>query len=259
MSKKISVRAFVANGKIDLFKVQETLKFGQLIRKEPSYLIFQKAENQFLYVKNYGGIVHFNINQVEVAAINASIIKENPIQLASFEEKLTVRLSHDEVINASFDELVIPELSLDLVHIICLNLSQSVSLFLYQNLCDRLLDQTKIYTSQLEQKGSVSLKRKKLMKFIGAALNLKNEIAVHLYIFDTPTMAWEDQTINKVDRLLKEDLEIQYRYNAIKEQLNIVKENLDHFKDVNLHQHSSTLEWIIIVLILFEVIHVLLV
>ena len=257
MSKHLNVQAFVTESKIDLAKIQSTLNLGRLIRKEPSFLLFEVGESQYLYIKNYGGLVHFNVTSEQIKEINHQICDISDTRLTSFEDSLTVKVSMEEAINANFDELVIPRISLDFVHIICLNISQSATLFYYQSLSDSLLEKTKKYTTELELNGHVSLKRKKLMKFIGAALNLKNKIAEHLYIFETPILAWDDENISKVDQILNEDLEIKYRYSAIKEQLNIVKENLDHFKDLNLHQHSSQLEWIIIILILFEVIHVL--
>jgi len=257
MIEVITVRAFVTDSKIDLKKLQSTLKINRLIRKEHSFLLFEINHDAYLYIKNYGGIVYFNLKPEQVKNLNDKICQLSNTTTRDFEEKITVKVSSEDSINASFDELIIPKITLDFVHIICLNLSQSVALFHYQSLSDRLLNDTKKYTTELELKGRVSLKRKKLMKFVGAALNLKNKIAEHLYVFDTPNLAWDDQNINKVDQLLNEHLEIRYRYNAIKEQLNIVKENLDHFKDINLHQHSSKLEWIIIILILFEVIHLL--
>ncbi|MBT8190607.1 MAG: RMD1 family protein [Bacteroidia bacterium] len=237
--------------------LQTSNKFGVLLRKEPSFLLFEYGKESFIYIKDFGALVYFNISTEEVSGINKIIYETVHTTITAFKENLTVRISKNEAINASFDELVIPQISVDFVHIICLNVSQSVALFHYQSLSDKLLNDTKKYTTELELNGRVALKRKKLMQFIGATLNLKNKIAEHLYIFETPFLAWDDQNINKVDKLLNEDLEIKYRYNAIKEQLNIVKENLDHFKDLNLHQHSSKLEWIIIILILFEVIHVL--
>lgn len=257
MSNLVKVQAFVTESKIDLGKVQSAVNRGKLIRKEPSFLLYEVDPSEYLYIKNYGGIVYFNTSPKIISEINDTICHCSETQLSSFEENLTVRISNEDAINANYDELVIPKITLDYVHIICLNISQSAALFHYQNLSDGLLAQTKKYTTELELNGQVSLKRKKLMQFIGAALNLKNKIAEHLYIFDTPNLAWDDKNINKVDQLLNEDLEIKYRYNAIKEQLNIVKENLDHFKDLNLHQHSSNLEWIIIILILFEVFHVI--
>jgi len=155
-----------------------------------------------------------------------------------------------------FGELQITEFSIDMVHIIALNLAQSAALFYYQSLSDKLLEDTRIHTNQLESTGKVSLRKKELLKYIGSTLNLKNKISENLYVFESPMLAYENSELSKIDSIISEDLEIKLRYNGVREQLNIVHENLDLFKDISLHQHSSKLEWIIIILILFEVIHV---
>ncbi len=254
--KVIDVIAYISKEKIDLDKIIGKDQFGKLLRKEPSFLLFEFAPYSYVYIKNFGGIVHFNISLEDAAYINKKICDYSDSELTEYRDNLKINIEKEAKINATFDQLVIPELNLDFVHIISLNLAQSVALFQFQFLSDSLLEKTKRYTTELEQKGRVSLKKRSLMKFIGSTLNLKNRIAEHLYIFETPDLAWDDKDIHRVDQLLKEDLEIRYRYNGIREQLNIVKENLDHFKDVNLHEHSSKLEWIIIILILFEVVHV---
>jgi uncharacterized Rmd1/YagE family protein len=47
------------------------------------------------------------------------------------------------------------------------------------------------------------------------------------------------------------------RFRNIQEGLEIVKENLDLFKDIMQHRKSTVLEWIIIILILVEVVNLI--
>jgi uncharacterized Rmd1/YagE family protein len=54
---------------------------------------------------------------------------------------------------------------------------------------------------------------------------------------------------------LKNTFDLQVRFRNIQEGLEIVKENLDLFKDIMQHRKSTVLEWIIILLILVEVIN----
>ena len=172
------------------------------------------------------------------------------------EERLSIIINSKEN-KVRFGQVDVVELSLDMAHIIALNLAQSAALFHYQSIADNLIENTKEHTSELESKGKLSMNRKRLLKYIGATLNVKNKISENLYVFASPMLAYENQSLSRVDNHLADDLEIQLRHNSVKEQLNIVKENLDLFKDLSLHQHSSNLEWIIILLILFEVIHVM--
>ncbi|WAC01401.1 hypothetical protein N7U66_15285 [Lacinutrix neustonica] len=48
------------------------------------------------------------------------------------------------------------------------------------------------------------------------------------------------------------------RYRLIHDRIDIIKENLELFKDIMDHKESSRLEWIIIILIIIEVFDMLL-
>jgi len=55
---------------------------------------------------------------------------------------------------------------------------------------------------------------------------------------------------------LKKTFDLQARFRTIQEGLGIVKENMELFKDLLQNRNSNTLEWVVIILILFEVINI---
>jgi uncharacterized Rmd1/YagE family protein len=208
-------------------------------------------------LKDYGGVVFFNISKAKQSMICEWLTDKFGLELGSYHEEMNVVLGNN-INEQGFDEFIVDYTDIDTINIICIYMAQSVALFHYQKLSDELLENTRKYTTELELKGKVSLSRKSLIRYIGSTLKIKNKISENLYIFDSPMMAWQDERMNRINTRLNENLEIKYRYNAIQEQLNVIQENLELFKDLNLHNHSSFLEWIIIILILVEVIHVFL-
>ena len=138
-----------------------------------------------------------------------------------------------------------------------LNLGQSVALDYYYETSIILLENTKVYANELEKTGAIKLTRKNMKKFIGKTMNLKNSIAENLFIFETSDLAWADINLGKLDNKMRDELEIVTRHHGLQHNLNVISENLDFFKDILQHKHSSLLEWIIIILILFEIIQVL--
>lgn len=98
--------------------------------------------------------------------------------------------------------------------------------------------------------------RKRLKRFIGHVLKIKNQISENLYIFDSPDITWENEALNKLNASLKQTFDLKDRYRYIAERVTIIKEDLELFKDIMDHRESSKLEWIIILLILVEVIDV---
>jgi uncharacterized Rmd1/YagE family protein len=138
---------------------------------------------------------------------------------------------------------------------IMLNVSQSVTLDYYSNQTEKLLEETNYHTQILERKGKLSISARKLKKFIGKTLLLKNRIAENLYIFDSPPETWEDERLDKLHNELKKSFDLQDRFRDISEGLGIVKDNLELFKDILQYRNSVLLEWIVIILIAIEVIN----
>lgn len=135
-----------------------------------------------------------------------------------------------------------------------LNLSQSVALNFYYNISEQILEDTRRHTNILEEKGKLNISGKKLKRYIGSVLNVKNKISENLYIFESHEVASDDKVLNRLNVELKKKFDLIDRHHIIHHQIDIVKENLDLFKDITFHRESSRLELIIIILIVIEVI-----
>ncbi|MDC7996439.1 RMD1 family protein [Gilvibacter sediminis] len=157
-------------------------------------------------------------------------------------------------ISVNYEEVVLDNSSTEMVHLVLLHLAQSVALDSFSYWSEKLLEDTRRHTTELELKGKISLKGTKLKKYIGKVLNLRNKVSENLYIIDAPDLVWDDPALEALHKKLVLRFDLKDRYRSIQEQLSIVKENLDLFKELSFHRESSTLEWIIILLILIEVI-----
>jgi len=142
------------------------------------------------------------------------------------------------------------------LRIITLNLAQSVALDYYDAISLELLKSTKTYIDELEKFGKVRISKKNLLKVIGKIKNIKNSILDNLYILDDPTIVWDNEDLEKVNRRLKDNFDIKPRFKDLDYRLKIVEDNLVLFTDIIQHRESARLEWIIIILILVEVLNV---
>jgi uncharacterized Rmd1/YagE family protein len=156
-----------------------------------------------------------------------------------------------------YNKIEITTADIEVLRLIMLNVSQSVALDHFNHQTNILLEETNYHTQILEKKGKLDLSGINLKKYIGRTLNIKNRIAENLYIFDSPEETWEDENLNKLDIGLKKTFDLQARFRTIQEGLQIVKENLELFKDLLQYRNSVVLEWIIIILILVEVVNLL--
>lgn len=253
---KHQVAAYHLGRRIVLKNIHNNLNF-EVLKSEHSFLLFKLKEQSFFYIKDYGSIVFINVDEMN-AKIIIELILDEPISLSDFPmENYLLEENKDKNFHVDFNRITIPKFSLDIAHMVMLNLGQSVALDNYFDKSLTLLEKTKIHAHELETAGTIQLTRRKVKKFIGKTMNLKNSIAENLFIFETSNLAWTDKDLANLDNQMREELEIVTRHHGLQHNLKVISENLDFFKDILHHRHSSILEWIIILLILFEILQVI--
>jgi len=218
-------------------------------------LFYKTNPERFIYVFKYGVVCFLNYDDADIAQF---LILISPYCRNLFEQKLTEEFQIETNAKENkfgYNKIEIVDEDTEILRLIMLNVSQSVALDYYSEQTNLLLEETNYHTLILEKRGKLDISGRRLKKYIGKTLNLKNRIAENLYIFDSPDEAWEDENLNKIDIGLKRTFDLQERFRNIQEGLEIVKENLELFKDIMQYRNSNLLEWIIIVLIFVEVVN----
>jgi len=72
-----------------------------------------------------------------------------------------------------------------------------------------------------------------------------------------PVETWENEELDRLYNELKKNFDLNERFRDVSEGLNIVRDNLELFKDILQYRNSVLLEWVVIILIAIEVIHFL--
>lgn len=256
--KKISTIGYHLGDRLDLKLIRNSLTFDN-IYADPTELIYQTEADSYFQIFDYGSIVFLGIEKtLQTQIINAirQILQFDSKELMS--ENFDVEINPDAEYHVFFDRIVLKVINTDIAKIVMLNIAQSIALDYFTEQSNQLLAQTRKFSTELEEQGRFSLKGKKLLQSIGKTLNLKIRIAENLYIFDSPLLSWNDEFLNTINDDLNRELDIQVRYKSLQENLRIVKENLDIYKDITQHSHSSALEWIIIILIAVEIVNMIL-
>jgi uncharacterized Rmd1/YagE family protein len=218
-------------------------------------LFYKTGAETFVYVFKYGVVCFLNYDEMGRSAFLRQIA---PYCKNVFEKPLSEEF--DVETNArenkfGYNKIEIVKPDIEVLRLIMLNVSQSVSLDYYSELTNLLLEETNSHTLTLERKGRLDISGANLKKYIGKTLNLKNRIAENLYIFDSPPETWEDEDLNRIDLGLKRTFDLQDRYRDIREGLEMIRENLELFKDLLQYRNSTVLEWVIIILVALEVLN----
>ncbi|ESU29430.1 hypothetical protein FLJC2902T_08330 [Flavobacterium limnosediminis JC2902] len=212
--------------------------------------------NRYLYIFDYGVVVFANYDPVAKSEF-LNFVKNyatNPVDLNLSEE---YTIESDGTLNKTIvknNYMTVSQIDSSLLRIVMLNTGQSVALEYYEALTDDLITSSKHYILELEQKGRLSISKTNLLKYIGKVLNVKNSIVDNLYILDDPNLVWDNEELNLLNRNLKNNFDIHPRFKDLDYRLQIVEDNLTLFTDVLNVRESHRLEWIIIILIAFEII-----
>jgi len=257
MNATYKVLSFQISDSIDL-KAFKSVFTAELIYSDSDELYFQISKIQYIYVFKYGVVCFLNHDDIKITEFIKLI---SPYCRNFFEYKL--REEYLIEMNAAENKIGNNKIELksddkEMFRIIMINVSQSVALDYYSDQTSLLIEETNKHTFSLEKTGKLNISGSSLKKFIGKTLNLMNRITENLYIFDSALSTWDDENLDKIDIELKKTFDLQSRYRSIHEELQIIKENLDLFKDLLHQRKSSLLEWIVIILILVEVINIFL-
>ena len=217
--------------------------------------VYYVESAKYLYVLAYGVVAFEGYDD---AGMNDAIAFIKPF-CRTF---LDAKLREEFVIHESpggdrfgYNDADLTRVNPDVLRIVMLNVAQSVAMDYFTQQADALLEETNRHTLRLERDGKTDISGKRLIRFIGRTLNVKNRIAESLYILDSPEETWEDEYLSTIDSALKRTFEINARHRNIDLELQLVKDNLEVVKDLVYHRESKVLEWIIIALILVEVLN----
>lgn len=224
---------------------------------DPSELFYKTDTHQYVYVFKHGAVCFLNYDVFRTAEFLRLIA---PYCKNHFDESFTDEFlieTHAKELRVGFNKIEIPSADIEVLRLVMLNVAQSVALDYYEDQTSKLLAETAQFTQMLETRGRLAVSGKKLRKYIGRTLLLRNRIAENIYVFDSPPETWENERLNKIDADLKRTFDLQVRVRTIHEGLSIIRDSLELFQGLLQNRNSNMLEWIIILLILVEVIDML--
>ena len=106
--------------------------------------------------------------------------------------------------------------------------------------------------------GRISLSRKDISRKIGELFVERNFINLQADILDIPEFFWDHPELEPFYRRTAHYLDITKRAENLNKRLGVIHDLFEMLSNELNHQHSSRLEWTIIILIVIEVIIALL-
>jgi uncharacterized Rmd1/YagE family protein len=255
--QNVKIVAYRLGDTINLKKFKEAYT-GNIYSSSLTEIFIRTGDNAYVYVQNYGEVAFSDCDDKtirEFIAMLAPYIDKPIAPGKEYKEDFTVATNPGQPINFEFNSIQVPEVSADVIKIVMLNVSQSVVLDYFTELSQNILYETTKYTNELEASGKVGISKIKLMKLIGKTLNIRNRITDNLYFLDAPDTVWEVEYLSEINAGLSRTFNLKTRFKEVEYTLTIIDNNQTTFAQLVQHRDANKLEWIIILLILFEVVN----
>eukprot|EP00555_Chaetoceros_dichaeta_P015117 CAMPEP_0198262072 /NCGR_PEP_ID=MMETSP1447-20131203/10638_1 /TAXON_ID=420782 /ORGANISM="Chaetoceros dichaeta, Strain CCMP1751" /LENGTH=504 /DNA_ID=CAMNT_0043950173 /DNA_START=149 /DNA_END=1662 /DNA_ORIENTATION=+ len=220
--------------------------------------VHPRPQPRFVAIFRFGSVVFFNIPSREANTILKQIKKHGfePIS-QGFERKesfeVVIRPSLEETARVNGDFVTVKDLNMNSVAVISTIMAQTVVLDSYNDTVDELLATFASINSTVKRTGNFTdMERESLFKVVAQNNSLFIDMISKLGIKDRSDTAWNLSQYELVHEGMKDEFEIDGRFEHIEFKLNLIQQNAKFFLEILQSQKSNALEWIIIVLIAFE-------
>ncbi|MGR8930074.1 MAG: RMD1 family protein [Gammaproteobacteria bacterium] len=205
-------------------------------------------------VFSYGVVVHWNVSLDDRHGLHeilldfaskpyAEQLEENFSYAAGCQQD---RFQHDHIELKSDNLMVLLALS----HA----MAQSIKLAVFEGHAIDTIRTTNHLPQALAREGAIKVNRKTMAKIRGQLFLTKSDIILNYDLLDIPEFFWEHPEYQHIYSMAANYLEISQRTDVLSKKLETIHELLEMLADEQKHQHSSTLEWIIIWLIAVEIV-----
>ncbi len=133
-------------------------------------------------------------------------------------------------------------------------ISQSSKLGAFEETIKAEIAKNTVLPEEIATNGTISLSRRSIFKRIGEIFIVRSSININIEYLDVPEFFWRNPNLEPYYIVAKKFLDISSRVMALNQKLDVLQELLDILNSQVQHRHSSLLETIIILLIMFEII-----
>jgi required for meiotic nuclear division protein 1 len=231
---------------------------ARLIYSDERELFFQDGPESYISVFNYGVVAFFNCEEKNVHEFFGLVVEH--CDCFFYDDEITKEYhieTHIEETKFGFKRTDIVFVDSENIRLFLQNIARSVALDNYSQHARLLLKRTNEHVSSLERKGRISISNQKLKRFIGESHHLKNKIVADLRLLDSDSEVSQDDYLIAVDSGIKDALFIEKRANNIYEELNMINEHLESFREIVINGSNLKIAWVEIILLATFVIDII--
>lgn len=227
---------------------------GDILR---SILYKNVDESQQVLVFSFGSIVFINHSHAdEIKAFSSFIHSFEPdidlVNVDRYTDDYSLHFSETENINLTDEYVVVPKYEFFYPELISTILAKSVALEKTEEQLGKIHDKLEAMIDRLE-KGKLRIGNKELARTTAKIVRHEYNTLAYIMILDKPDITWTSSIAGEFyDRML-EFFELNDRYKILKSKTEILYNIMDGFSNISHSIRGLFVEWIIVILIVFEI------
>jgi uncharacterized Rmd1/YagE family protein len=256
MSDNGRTHSFFAAAFVENFPLKELAAAYPEAKRSPRDLWFRPASGGVVFVYPFGAVVFLDVApEVRVAELQRlATARPRLTQAQVLNEELTVREALEARPDIEEGVLVVDSLSFERASVVALTVAQSAAMDYYERIVDQMFVEADRLASELEKAGTMPMRTRHLLKFIGATVGTRAEVLSVLHLLDMPDAAWDDPGAERIYHKLRAEFDLVDRYHSLELKLRSVQDTLEVITDVARDRRLFLLEALVVLLILLEII-----
>ena len=256
MSDNGRTHSFFAAAFVENFPLKELAAAYPEAKRSPRDLWFRPASGGVVFVYPFGAVVFLDVApEVRVAELQRlATARPRLTQAQVLNEELTVREALEARPDIEEGVLVVDSLSFERASVVALTVAQSAAMDYYERIVDQMFVEADRLASELEKAGTMPMRTRHLLKFIGATVGTRAEVLSVLHLLDMPDAAWDDPGAERIYHKLRAEFDLVDRYHSLELKLRSVQDTLEVITDVARDRRLLLLEATVVLLILLEIV-----
>lgn len=222
--------------------------------------ILKEPDNKYINLFAFGCLVFVNLQHHEmVDALNYLSSIEPRLKDHSFEfsDDYSIEIhkeqpEEDQPLMTN-DYIITTEYASYQMEILSSVLAKSVALEKIESDIEVLLDEIEVVIEAM-QKGRLSARDEKIALLSSRILSFKYNTISSIMILDKPDITWNNAKAESLYSDMSHLFELSERFNKVQMKAETLMDIIQVFTTFTQHKKANTLEWMIIILILFEIV-----
>lgn len=226
-------------------------------RTDPHDTLFRSIrDNSGIFIYRFGVIAFWNYSVEERNQEIANFVSHQNVELAQrpLQEEFLVIEDKGRDPTFEFNYMTIPEMTPERAEVIALTVAQSAAMEHYEGLMAQIWDKVNQLMEHMRLTGYVPTRLRSFHRMIGETVMMRNEIVGVLHLLDKPDLIWFDPVMDTNYAALRSAFDLQERFQALEYKLETTQDTLELTLDAVRDRRSFITEFMILLLILFEIV-----